>query len=370
MATEKLLNTRIQLKYDSYTNWTSAAGKAVVLKAGEVGICAIPSGATAVNGDLVRPQILMKVGDGTTTFENLKWVSALAADVYDWGKQSEADFVANFLAMEASDGTTMQAKLDAVFATPAEVEAAVTALKNELTGDTGIAGLASRVKAIEDDYLQAADIANKADKATTLAGYGITDAYTQTEIDTKLNTKANSADLGTAAAQNVEYFATSAQGAKADSAVQSVTVLGETLSNGGELTVAQAKTALGLKSAAYEEASAFDAAGAAATAKSEAISEAASAADAKYATIKAAQDAQTAADNANAKIDAFMADDAQVEGAIDTLKEINKYITDDTTAFTQLSARVTALEDGTDSINLKTPSVSSVSIVYFFHLYL
>ena len=31
------------------------------------------------------------------------------------------------------------------------------------------------------------DIANKADKATTLAGYGITDAYTKTEINSKLS---------------------------------------------------------------------------------------------------------------------------------------------------------------------------------------
>lgn len=44
---------------------------------------------------------------------------------------------------------------------------------------------------------------------------------------------------------------------KADSAVQSVKVLGETLSDGGELTVAEAKTALGLKSAAYTESTAY-----------------------------------------------------------------------------------------------------------------
>lgn len=30
------------------------------------------------------------------------------------------------------------------------------------------------------------DISGKADKATTLSGYGITDAYTKTEIDTKI----------------------------------------------------------------------------------------------------------------------------------------------------------------------------------------
>ena len=37
----------------------------------------------------------------------------------------------------------------------------------------------------DSGFLVAADIANKADKATTLSGYGITDAYTKTEIDEK-----------------------------------------------------------------------------------------------------------------------------------------------------------------------------------------
>lgn len=36
-----------------------------------------------------------------------------------------------------------------------------------------------------------AQLTNKADKATTLAGYGITNTYTQTEIDTKVNAKAD-----------------------------------------------------------------------------------------------------------------------------------------------------------------------------------
>lgn len=88
MATEKILDTRILLKYDSYANWTNEVGKAFVLKKGEVGICAIPADNTAVNGDMTRPQILFKVGDGTSTFENLPWASALAADVYAWAKQA------------------------------------------------------------------------------------------------------------------------------------------------------------------------------------------------------------------------------------------------------------------------------------------
>ena len=46
---EKELKTRIQLKYDSYANWSSTTlgdgkGANLVLKLGEVGICAIPSG--------------------------------------------------------------------------------------------------------------------------------------------------------------------------------------------------------------------------------------------------------------------------------------------------------------------------------------
>lgn len=39
-----------------------------------------------------------------------------------------------------------------------------------------------------------ADIDAKADSATTLAGYGITDAYTKTEVDTAVNLKENSAN--------------------------------------------------------------------------------------------------------------------------------------------------------------------------------
>lgn len=36
------------------------------------------------------------------------------------------------------------------------------------------------------DFVSSADISGKADKATTLAGYGITDAYTKTEVDAKV----------------------------------------------------------------------------------------------------------------------------------------------------------------------------------------
>ena len=88
MATEKTINTRIQLKYSSLEEWSdlSVAGKGgnLVLKAGEVGICAVPRGGSHLQ--TTPPAIMFKVGDGTTAFKDLPWASGLAADVYPWAK--------------------------------------------------------------------------------------------------------------------------------------------------------------------------------------------------------------------------------------------------------------------------------------------
>lgn len=86
---EKILNTRIQLKYDSLQNW---ALHNPVLKAGEVAIAYLPPKGEGVAPAAVSEAVLMKVGPGL--FKDLPWVSALAADVYAWAKQSEEDFLA------------------------------------------------------------------------------------------------------------------------------------------------------------------------------------------------------------------------------------------------------------------------------------
>lgn len=80
--TGKVLNTRIQLKYDTYARWQS---NNPVLKKGEIAIATIQ-----VNEGVVQnaPSILIKVGDGTTDYNNLKFVSGLSADVYAWAKAS------------------------------------------------------------------------------------------------------------------------------------------------------------------------------------------------------------------------------------------------------------------------------------------
>lgn len=80
---EKKLNVRVQLKYDSYTNWTT---NNPVLKAGEVAVATIASGNTQEVNSVAAPQVLLKVGDGTSTYNALPFVSAKSADVYSWAK--------------------------------------------------------------------------------------------------------------------------------------------------------------------------------------------------------------------------------------------------------------------------------------------
>ncbi len=61
--------------------------------------------------------------------------------------------------------------------------------------DAAQAAQAAATAAQEKADSAALDVASKADKATTLAGYGITDAYTKTEVDSKVEGLATDADL-------------------------------------------------------------------------------------------------------------------------------------------------------------------------------
>lgn len=97
----KELQTRIALKYDSFENWQNSE---LVLLAGELGICTI--GDTTSTGSAeatTNPTVLFKVGDGETAAKNLKWASALAADVYNWAKSETV----------VLDGTTLKFKTGA-----------------------------------------------------------------------------------------------------------------------------------------------------------------------------------------------------------------------------------------------------------------
>lgn len=124
-------------------------------------------------------------GKANTSLDNLS----------DAGKSVIKDTMAGELAKKA-DATALDTKADKATTlagygiTDAYTKADVD---NAVAGAVATAG--TNVDAKLADYAKTADVdtklAGKADKATTLAGYGITDAYTKGDVDTRLNEKAD-----------------------------------------------------------------------------------------------------------------------------------------------------------------------------------
>ena len=110
----KTFNTRLRLKYDTYTNWHT---KNPVLLAGELAICVVPANSNQATNE---PAVLMKCGDGTSTFNELGWISGLSADVYGWAKSenkptysaNEISGLSNYIAGQIQD-TDTQYKIEA-----------------------------------------------------------------------------------------------------------------------------------------------------------------------------------------------------------------------------------------------------------------
>ena len=82
----KVLNSRLKLKVDTLENWESSE---VILLAGEVAFATI----TTASGNITNvPTVVMKVGDGTHKWSELKYVYAQASDVYAWAKKTQPDY--------------------------------------------------------------------------------------------------------------------------------------------------------------------------------------------------------------------------------------------------------------------------------------
>ena len=119
---EKILKTRIRLKYDEYADWTS---NNPVLGPGEVAVTVIPTGASVEQ--TTPPAIMFKVGDGTKNFNALPWASALAADVYAWAKKA---------APEATDfSAVIAAARDGLIGADSVVKT-INSLKGDVTLET------------------------------------------------------------------------------------------------------------------------------------------------------------------------------------------------------------------------------------------
>ena len=160
----KELQTRISLKYDSYAAWTdeSVAGKGanLVLLPGEIGICEIPSANAASH---VAPTVLFKVGgakneDGSLkAFKDLPWASAKAADVYGWAKASDVVLEGKTIKFVGTDKTVVLNYVteSEVKAITDPIAADVANLKSALgaTGSTGkeIVDIKGRLDVIEGE---------------------------------------------------------------------------------------------------------------------------------------------------------------------------------------------------------------------------
>ena len=253
---EKILNTRIQLKYDSYINWTT---NNPILKKGEVAIATIDNNTDGIKN---APSIVVKVGDGEHNYNSLKFISGLAADVYGWAKAenkpsytaSEIGGLSEYISGEIQDTDTqyklvkindynykLQSKAldgdwadvtDGAIVIPkyddTEVRGLITAIKDgasidsfadveaalsgkQASGDYALNStvneVSERVTAIEGDYLKAADkteVANAAAAAKSAADAARADvnaikadylkAADKTALEGKITTAQNAAN--------------------------------------------------------------------------------------------------------------------------------------------------------------------------------
>lgn len=136
---EKILNTRILLKYDTLAKWEDSKG---ILRAGEVAIATVPEGSTGQEvGSVKTPQVLVKVGDGKHTFKQLPYITAKAGDVYAWAKAEKlgvaafGEDVQKLFTDIENDITALEGKVgDSKVGD--QISAAITAaLKNLANGD-------------------------------------------------------------------------------------------------------------------------------------------------------------------------------------------------------------------------------------------
>lgn len=158
---EKILNTRIGLKYDLLSNWTAEENQ-FVLKKGEVAFATVA--ATAGSG-LTEPVIMAKIGDGSKTFNGLTWdFYAKASDVHTWAKKNETEFTAwvkgliDIGDIDLSDYYTKE-EIDALLKT---ITDAAAALAERVTALEGLYDKEERLSEIIAELNEA--ISLKADK--------------------------------------------------------------------------------------------------------------------------------------------------------------------------------------------------------------
>ena len=164
---EKLLNARLQLKYDTQENWQNST---VILKTGEVALSVI---SVKQDGTMnFVPCVAMKCGDGVHKYSELDFIYARAADVVEAAKSTEG--LTNFVQNLISNGK---------FASAADLEALagrVTTAEGEIDALQGLIGTKSVGTQIQE-AIEALDLANTYDaKGSAAAVQGDLNSYKTT----------------------------------------------------------------------------------------------------------------------------------------------------------------------------------------------
>lgn len=187
--TNKVFQTRIQLKYDTYANWSR---NNPVLKAGEMAIATVDSGVQSMTN---LPNIVLKVGDGASHYNDLKFVSALAADVHGWAKKetkpdyaaSEITGLADYIAKHSDFDTDTQYRLVAVSGATYKYQLQSKAFANGAWGEWAdvdgqvidFSGADTRLKSLEDTVTSLTGASGGIQEAITTAIHGLDSTQSQ-----------------------------------------------------------------------------------------------------------------------------------------------------------------------------------------------
>lgn len=241
---KKILKTQIQLRYDTWENWSDESvpnqkGNLVLLQ-GEVGITYVPDNVDPIHN---APTILFKVGNGTSSFKDLNWASGLAADVYSWAKAATKPAYTYTEVGADKSGAASTAESNAKSYTDTKIAALPSDTDTQyqlvLSGHTlKLQSKAKGATAWSDVSGQSFTLPDN-NTTYTFAEGTTSGAFTVTPSNgTATSVKVHG--LGTAAYKATGDFATAAQGAKADSAIQSVKSLDTTATTSQATTASEA----------------------------------------------------------------------------------------------------------------------------------
>ena len=205
---DKLIKTRLKLKYDTFTNWDKVKTTFVPLK-GEVCLVEVPN--VGDDGVQSAPSVLMKVGDGTSTYGALEYISARAADVYSWAKAaSKPSYKASEVGVNETafpglmkTGTVTGVKMNGTTKNPS---GGVVDLGTVITAHQDISGKQNKTIAL--DGIKATTVEGALVEINTLAGTKQTAQQVLNAITTELAKHPGIDKVGTVTSVSISTGAT------------------------------------------------------------------------------------------------------------------------------------------------------------------